>query len=222
MDFLILIFNFLFISIILFFCLYFDLKSRKISNSLFKYLFIACICFNSVELIFCSEDIVRFIVLKINFLLIILSLSFLLFVLHIIGGADGKLFILIFFLHPVKFLNFYFITSFFLLFSLLIILIFIVNFVNNISFRNNDSFEIFFNSNYKYSSFKRNFIKTFFKFLNFSELEYYNEEKHLVKSLILIYNNVRRRIQILVEYKPPLIFIIIISYFTVLITWIYF
>ncbi len=222
MNFLILIFNFWFISVILFFCVYLDLKSRKIPNSLFKYLFIICIILNFIEFIFCFEDIIRVIVLKFLFLFIILSLSFLLFFLHIIGGADGKLFMLIFFVHPVKFLTFYFITSFLLLFSLLILLIFMINFANNINFRNNDSFEIFFNTNYKFSSFKRSFIKTFFKFLNFSELEYYNEDKHLVKSLILIYNSARRRIQILVQYRPPLIFISLISYFPVLFILVYF
>jgi hypothetical protein len=149
-------------------------------------------------------------------------LSFLLFVLHIIGGADGKLFLLIFLAHPIKFLTFYFISSFFLLFSLLVLLIFMINYVNNINFRNNDSFEILFNTNYNFSRFKRKFIKIFYKFLNFSVLEYYNEDKHLVKNLNLIYNNTRKRIQILVQYRPPLIFICLISYFAVLYIWIYF
>lgn len=206
----------------LIFCTYLDLKSRKIPNSLFKYLFIICVILNFIEFAFCFEDFIGFVVLKFLFLFFIFSLSFLLFVLHIIGGADGKLFLLIFFLHPVKFLTFYFITSFLLLFSLLILLIFMINYVNNINFRNHDSFEIIFNTNFNSSRFKRSFMRTFYKFLNISELDYYNEDKHCVKSLNLIYNYTRKRIQILVQYRPPLIFICFISYFTVLYIWIYF
>ncbi|MFX1315134.1 MAG: hypothetical protein ACFE9T_04670, partial [Promethearchaeota archaeon] len=87
------------------------------------------------------------------------------------------------------------------------------NYAINNNFRNNDSFEVLFNTCFRLSCLEKGFIKIFFKFLNFSELEDYKEDKHLIKSLTLIYNSVRKRFQILAQYRPPLMMISLISYF---------
>ncbi|MFX1315135.1 MAG: prepilin peptidase, partial [Promethearchaeota archaeon] len=123
MAFFILVINICYITILLFYSFYLDLKFRKIPNSLLKSSFLFCLILNFFEFTFCFEDLIRFIIMKSFFLIIIFFLTLLLYFLHIIGGSDGKVFMLIFFVHPVKFLNFYSITSFFLLFSLLYILL---------------------------------------------------------------------------------------------------
>ena len=133
----------------------------------------------------------------------------------IIGGSDGKLIILIFITHPIKFLSLNFIFTFFLLLSTFYILIFISNLAQNNLLKKKGSFICFFNSNLKFSAAKRIYIKGFFKFSNFSKLCDSRVEKNIVKSLFLIYNIEKIRIQILVQFRPPLIIFVILSYFTI-------
>lgn len=71
---------------------------------------------------------------------------------------------------------------------------------------------ILFDLNLKFSVFKRFYIKSFFKFLNYSKLSKYKTEKMILKSNLLIYNNNKNRFQILIQYRPPLIIIIIFTY----------
>jgi len=149
---------------------------------------------------------------QIFFFLIVFLLSFLLFNLKIIGGSDGKLIILIFLIHPLKFLNLYFVTSFFLLFSLFFILLFLQNFILNSLFKNNCSFITFFNLDSTLSGFKKFYIKSFYKFLYYSKLREYKEEKILLKSVLLVFNNRKKKFQVLIQYRPPLILIIILTY----------
>ncbi len=146
------------------------------------------------------------------FFLIVFLLSFILFILKVIGGSDGKLIILIFLIHPIQFLNLFFVTSFFLWFSLLIILIFLQNFLINSLNKNDCSFTTFLNFNSKFTAFKKFYIKTIYKFLNYSKLSEYKEEKIILKSILIIFNNRKNQFQVLVQYRPPLILIIILTY----------
>jgi hypothetical protein len=139
-------------------------------------------------------------------------LSFILFLLKIIGGSDGKLIILIFLIHPFQFLNLFFIISFFLWFSSSIILVFIQNFIINSLYKNNCSFSTFLNCNLKYSGIKKIYIKSVYKFINYSNLSEYKEDKSLLKSVLLIFNIRKNKFQVLVQYRPPLILIIVLTY----------
>jgi len=109
----------LFIFIILFISIYFDIKYRKIPNKVIKWFLFFGLLLNLFEIIFTYKTfliIVSVIVLKIIFLIIIFLIVFFLFALKTIGGGDGKLIFLIFLAHPVKFLNIYFIYFFFFCF----------------------------------------------------------------------------------------------------------
>ena len=62
---------------------------------------------------------------------------------------------------------------------------------------------------------ERLYIKCFYKFINYSKLSNYKEEKSLIKSFFLVFNNQKRVIQVLVQYRPPLIALIILTYLSI-------
>jgi len=92
---------------------------------------------------------------------------------------------------------------------------FILKCVINSIFKDKYSFIIFFNSNLKYSVFERFYIKSFYKFINYSKLSEYKEEKNPIKSVFLVFNNKKRVIQVLVQFRPPLIILITLAYLSI-------
>ncbi len=136
-----------------------------------------------------------------------------LFNLKVIGGSDAKLTILIFLVHSIKHLNIYFISNFFLLFSVFFILVFVVNFILNNNFKNNCSFTILFNSNLESSFFFKFYTKFFCNFSNILKLKGIKDEKYQIKSYFLVFNYRKESIQILIQFRPPLIILIIFAYF---------
>lgn len=202
-----------FITIILLISLYLDIKFRKISNKFLKILFFCCLFLNIIEFSFFYNDILLILILKALIFLLIFLISLLLFSLKIIGGSDGKLILLIFSIHPIKYLNYNFVLFFFLFFSLFFFILFFFNLIINSVKKNSYSFQIFFNSHFKISILKKLFIKLFYKFLNLSKLKDFNGDKIFIDTLFIIYNNQKRELQILTLYRPPLILICIISYY---------
>jgi Flp pilus assembly protein protease CpaA len=198
-----------------FFFIYLDIKFRRIPHWGFIFSYIIGITLNFFEFLIFFEKITLIIFLKIFLLIFVFSLSFILFVLKIIGGSDGKLFIFIFFVHPILLLNMTFIFSFFLFFSLFFILYFMVNLIFNSIFGDNFSFNLFFNLNIKLSTFKKAYFKSFYRFFNYSDLYDYIERKYYIKSLNLLYNFKKKKFQILCQIRPPLIVLIILSYYII-------
>ncbi len=92
---------------------------------------------------------------------------------------------------------------------------FISKYLINSVFRDKYSFIVFLNSNLKYSVFKRFYIKSFYKFIDYSKLSEYNEEKSLIKSIFLVFNNKKRVLQVLVQTRPPLIILITLAYLSI-------
>ncbi len=125
--------------------------------------------------------------------------------------------ILLFLVHPSKFLNLLFVTTFFLLFSMFFVLMFIQNFVLNSFFKKKYSFNIFFNLDFNLPIFKKFYIKSCYKFLNYSKLRDYKEEKILLKSILLVFNDRKKEFQVLIQTRPLLIAIIILTYLS---TWV--
>lgn len=156
-----------------------------------------------------------FILFKLLILISVLFLSLVLFSLKIIGGSDGKLILFIFTIHPLIFLNFRMVFSFFLLFSLCIIVLFIVNFIYNNFNKDSYSFVLIIGPGLEISILRKLYIKTFYKFFNYSELNKYVEKKYLIKSLDLIYNVKSNKFQILCQIRPPLILLIVLSYYII-------
>jgi Flp pilus assembly protein protease CpaA len=200
------------IAAIIIFSLYSDIKYRKITNERFRELFLFSFFLNSVEFYY-SQDVVILITLKIFFFFLIFIISLTLFSFRIIGGSDGKLFILIFLIHPGNFLSFSFIMMFFLLFSLFFILLFALNYINNAIGVNRYSFEILFVYYLNTTVFKEVFFKTFFIFLNFKEVKEKKENRYQIISYYLIYNNNNNIFQILAHYRPPLVVACLFSYY---------
>ena len=180
-----------------------------------KVFFLFSLIMNFIEFqIFC-KDLILFFVLKLLFFLLTFIISLLLFSLKIIGGSDGKIFILIFLIHPVKYLNVDFIISFFLLFTLIFILLSLKKFSINSVGKDSCSFKILFNFTFKISKFKKFYIKTFYKFINLSELKNYKGDKEVIKSLIIIFNNSKKKFQLLTQYRGPLIIVCVFSYYII-------
>lgn len=159
------------------------------------------------------QDLFFFLLIKIIFLSIIFIFSFTLFILKIFGGGDGKLVILIFLMIPIEFLTLYQIYNFFLLFSFLFLLIFMINLLNNNLKRDFYTYEILFNFYLKLSVLKKLYFKSFYKFIYLSDLESYNGSKTVIKSLILVYNESKRKFLILAQYRPPNVVILMLSFF---------
>jgi hypothetical protein len=81
--------------------------------------------------------------------------------------------------------------------------------------RDGYSFILFFNLNFKLSIFKKVYFKSFYRFLNYSDLCNYIERKYLIKSINLTYNFKKNKFQILCQIRPPLIVLIILSYYII-------
>ena len=122
--------------------------------------------------------------------------------------------ILIFATHPLNFMSLGFFFMFFLLFTLFFVLLFFFNLIRNSFFQKRVSFKIFFNSIFIVSFIKKIYIMGFFKFDDFLKLSDICAEKNHIKSLFLIYNHEREKTQLLFQIRPPLIILVILSYFT--------
>jgi len=92
---------------------------------------------------------------------------------------------------------------------------FIVRYIKNSIFNIKYSFTLFFNSNLKCSVFKRFYIKSFYSFIDYSRLSEVNEEINQIKSIFLVFNIEKRVIQVLVQYRPPLIILITLTYLSI-------
>ena len=102
--------------------------------------------------------------------------------------------------------------SFYLLLSFCFISMFVFNFCLNNSIKKNCSFIILFNLDLSFSLFERFYIKSFYKFLNYSRLHAYEGERIILKSGFLVFNNEKKKVEVLVQLRPPIIILIILSY----------
>ncbi|MHA2398912.1 MAG: prepilin peptidase, partial [Promethearchaeota archaeon] len=169
------------ISLIFLISVYLDLKIRKIPKRFFIGYFILSVILNIFEYLLYFNSFVIFILIKVFIVAIVFFLSFILFSLKIFGGSDGKLAILIFIIHPIRFLNISSIFLFYSMFSLLFILFFTFNYIFNIILHDKHSFTLFFNTNFEISIFKRGFFKYYHKFYDYSDLSHYSERKYQIK-----------------------------------------
>ena len=147
--------------------LFYDLKYRRVPIVFFKFCYVIALLLNTFEYFLFFKQLHLFIFFKILIIFFVLFLSLILFLLRIVGGSDGKLLILIFLVHPLLFLNFTIILTFFLIFSLFFVMNFTINLIMNNSLKKSFSFYLIFNSDSKISVAKKSFIKGFYKFFNF-------------------------------------------------------
>ncbi|MFX1275908.1 MAG: prepilin peptidase [Promethearchaeota archaeon] len=101
------IINFLSIFIFLLVCIYYDFKTRQISNRVFRIYFYYSSFLIILEAIFLYDIILFYIFTKVIVFLFLLIIMFILFSKNLIGGADGKTIILYFHSLPFIYLAFF-------------------------------------------------------------------------------------------------------------------
>ncbi len=200
------IFTLLFIILI---CLGNDLKKRKINNNLFVIFTLLCFL-----LIFIETIIYKTIYIFLEKLILFISISFLsitLFALNIIGGSDGKLCILIFITIPLKLLNLSSIFLFWGFFWLVYTFILLIKYCMNQFTSNKSLFDAIFDFYLEDNRIKKLHIKTTFTPVTFRDYE--KKKRYLLKEIdLLFYNNKIKNYQFLIQYRPPLVLIILFSY----------
>ena len=199
---------FFYTNIVLIYCMYRDIKFRKIPNkAIIGFLLIGSLLVFTEDLDI-YNDILIFIITKVFFLFFAFIFSFVLFCLKIIGGCDGKLLIMLTFFYPIYRFNFQWLFSFFFVFLFLYLILGVVNYLFNNFLSNNNSYDMIYSLEENFSFLHRVFIITFYKFLDFSQINRYTNEKFVLKSLNLFYNKNKGKFQILTQYRPPLVILI--------------
>lgn len=199
---------FFYTNIVLIYCMYRDIKFRKIPNkAIIGFLLIGSLLAFTEDLDI-YNNILIFIITKVFFLFFAFIFSFVLFCLKIIGGSDGKLLIMLTFFYPIYRFNFQWLFSFFFVFLFLYLILVVVNYLFNNFLSNNNSYDMIYSLEENVSFLHKVFIITFYKFLDFSQINRYTNEKFVLKSLNLFYNKNKGKFQILTQYRPPLVILI--------------
>jgi Flp pilus assembly protein protease CpaA len=206
------ILNTCFIMIILLYYTYYDIKLRRISNRFFIICIFISVLFNFLDLIYNLNFSVGNLVGKFFFVLLSLVISVYLFSIRILGGADGKLIIILFFSAPIY--NFFltFVIYFYSFFTFIYIGLILVKFMISGCIKYRFSFDIYFNTTFPISTLKKKFIKSYYIFQDWSKLCDIKEEKYQLCNGGLFFNEKTLKLQILVQYRPPLTLIISLSY----------
>lgn len=207
------LFNFVVSNLIMSYCLINDLRYRRIPNIFFKYISLVILIFNSIDFILYPNSMISYLIIKLLSLALIVLITFFLFNLNFIGGADGKLTITLFLMIPITFFRFTLIFKYFFWFLILQTLYISSNFVANYFFKNKFSFNQFFIINKNNSKLEKAYYLIFYRFSNYSELDYMNNTKFLIRDINLYFNFKSERFKILTQLRPPLIIMIIVSYY---------
>lgn len=204
--------DFIFMVIVLINCLISDFKTRKISNQLFKVYFIFAIILVFMESLLFLKEIYLYICIKCVYMFLAMVLSCILFSLKIIGGGDGKVIILTFFIWPIKDLNYFYLFNFFMFLLLFYFLLIMINLCLNSFTANRASFIFYFHTVDNLTIFQKFYFLSFFKFINLSSFYKYKEKKLFLKSLNIIFNPKSFTFQVFVQYKPLVIASCFFSY----------
>lgn len=207
----------LFLIIILSICLYKDIKFRKISKRFFKNSFILIIFVIILDCFLSSPHFVELLLYKLLYFFLSSTISIILYSVKIIGGSDGKLFILIFLSHPLNFLSLSYIISFFFFFFTFVLEYNIIITLRNVLGKSRDLFLFFFINYSKTTKIKKFYFITSYIFINFSKLECLNPDKYHIDKLFIIYNEKSKNLQLLAQYRPPLVIFCMLSYLLLLI-----
>lgn len=214
-------FSFFYTNIVLIYCIYLDIRYRKISNKSFIGFLLAGSLIVFTEDLDIYNNIFIFILIKVLFLFFVFIFSFVLFCLKIIGGGDGKLLIMLAFFNPTHRFTFQWIFSFFLIFLFLYLILGLVNyFFINVLSRNN-SYDMIHGLKENFSFLRKIFVIVFYKFSDFSQISRYTNEKFTLKSLNLFFNEKKEKFQILTQFRPPLVTLIFLANNFILLNYFY-
>lgn len=192
--------------------IYFDFRYRRVPNKYFGVFFFITFFLSILELI---DNFTYFREILINKILVLLVSLFIigyLYWIKIFGGADCKLIILILFLVPYTKMSFNFIFIFYFFFSLYYLGIFSIIFLINRIESKDISFKILFATSDIQNCLKKIFLKTYFSFKDLRDLRGFNVNKYIIAKPELIYNCIMFKLQILIQYRFPLIPVILLGY----------
>jgi len=191
--------------------MYCDIKYRKISNNvLIGFLLIGSLLAFTEDLDI-YNNIFIFILTKTLIIFFVFFLSFILFSLKLIGGADGKLLIMLAFFNPTHKFKFELIFSYFFVFLFLYLLLELVFYLFLKVLSKYNSYSMMYCLNENFSVLRKIFVKICYRFLDFSHLNRYKNEKFVLRSLNLFYNEKKEKFQVLTQFKPPVVILIFLT-----------
>jgi Flp pilus assembly protein protease CpaA len=192
--------------------MYKDICFRKIPNKSLVFFFIVGFVFILIEAQNFYTNLMTFVICKSLIVLLAFIFSFLLFCLKLIGGSDGKLIIFLFFAFPILGFDFHLFFSFFSYFLILFLLLVSCNYLFNRFLTKSHSYNMLHALNEKISYSREIFLKLFYRFMDFSQINKYSDTKLQIKSLTLFYNKEREKFQFFAQIRPPIAVLIFISY----------
>jgi len=192
--------------------MYRDICFRKIPNRSLVFFFIAGFVLTLIEAQNFYTNLMIFAICKSIIVLLAFIFSFSLFCLKLIGGSDGKLIIFLFFALPILGFNFNLFFSFFSYLFILFLLLVSCNYLFNRFLTKSHPYNILHALIKKISYPRGWYLKLFYKFLDFSQINKYSDTKLQMKSLTLFYNEEREKFQFLAQIRPPIAVLIFISY----------
>ncbi|MHA1349216.1 MAG: prepilin peptidase [Promethearchaeota archaeon] len=197
---------------VLLYCMYRDICFRKIPNKNLVFFFIVGFFFTLIEAQTFYTNLITFVICKSIIVLLAFIFSFLLFCLKLIGGSDGKLIIFLFFAFPILGFNFHLFFSFFSYLLILYLLLVSCNYLFNRFLTKSHPYNMLHALNEKISYPRGAFLKLFYRFLDFSQINKYSDSKLQMKTLTLFFNEEREKFQFLAQIRPPIAVLIFLSY----------
>ena len=192
--------------------MYRDIWFRKIPNKSLVFFFIVGFGLALIEAQNFYTNLMIFVIRKTFIVLLAFTFSFSLFCLKLIGGSDGKLIIFLFFAFPILGFNFHLFFSFFSYLLILFLLIISGNYLFNRFLTKSYPYNMLHALNEKVSYPRVTFLKLFYRFMDFSQINEYSDAKLQIKALTLFYNEKREKFQFLAQVRPPIAVLIFISY----------
>ena len=197
---------------VLLYCMYRDIRFRKIPNRSLGFFFVVGFVLTLIEAQNFYANLIIFAISKSIIVLLAFIFSFSLFCLKLIGGSDGKLIIFLFFAFPILSFNFLLFFSFFSYLMILFLLLVSCNYLFNCILTKSHPYNMLFALNEKISYPRGAFLKLFYRFLDFSQIKKYSNTKLQMRALALFYNGEREKFQFLAQIRPPIAVLIFFSY----------
>lgn len=172
---------------------------------------------NIFEFFLYYENLLKFITLKLIICFIIFLICFILFCLKIIGGGDGKTIIILFMIIYSPNLSLLIILLFFFTLTIYFIDYLLVKYFYIRNSKKNMLFNFLFYNEENPSKLRKFYLTTNFTLKNLSDLTQFDLRKYYIKLNPIIFNFNTCKFQVFVHYRPPFIFIISLSFITLLI-----
>ncbi len=190
-------------------CVVYDLRDRRIPNTVFLASYVITFL---ILLIRMYTNFIPFFFLFLIYCIFILCLCSGLYFLRIIGGADLKYILFMFMNYFSQLCKVHVVMLYFLIFSTFFVIITFVRLGINTLNSSKFQFQIFNKTLFVSSKFEKAFFMSFFKFLHLKTLHGKPETKYQLKYPLILYNYNKMRFEVLVQLRPPLILVCLISF----------